>query len=537
MQPPALRPQPFHLVFDALRDAWNATLGAPLLRVVENRIRSGLRGYEVRPNHVDMRLPERLPEGERRKVAVIGGGLAGISSAAHLAERGFEVMLYEAKDHLGGKLGAWTETMPDGTELPMEHGFHAFFGCYYNLDRFLTRLGIDPEMASVDDYVVVTTDGETLSFRDVSRIPFLNLVDTVWKGLFDWKALVFNPRIRQLDPLLHYVKDDTYAQLDETSFDSFARSAGLPSRMRLMFTTFTRAFFARADQMSMAALIQSFHLYYLSHDRGLGYRYPRGHHGTTLLDPMRAHLEAHGVKIRLGSPVGALSRQKNGRLKVDKTPFDHVVLATDCHATRRILEASPLSEEAPGLVDDLAALHNDNLYAVLRIWCDKDIRGNLPVFTFTEKLRVLDSVTACHRTEREHAAWVSEHGGAVLELHSYEVPERYTSTEEIREAFLADLADLFPETAGMTIQHEAWHEGRDFSAFHTGMHRHRPGTDVGIAGLALAGDWVDLPVPAMLMEGAFTAGMYAANHILQNEGLRDAQIYSVPLRGLLDGQN
>jgi hypothetical protein len=39
------------------------------------------------------------------------------------------------------------------------------------------------------------------------------------------------------------------------------------------------------------------------------------------------------------------------------------------------------------------------------------------------------------------------------------------------------------------------------------------------------------------MEGAFTAGMYAANHILQNEGLRDAQIYSVPLRGLLDGQN
>ena len=35
-----------------------------------------------------------------------------------------------------------------------------------------------------------------------------------------------------------------------------------------------------------------------------------------------------------------------------------------------------------------------------------------------------------------------------------------------------------------------------------------------IDGIRLAGDWIDLPIPAMLMEGAFASGMYAANDIL-----------------------
>lgn len=40
----------------------------------------------------------------RPKIAVIGGGLTGVSAAAHCVGHGFEVTLFEArgKDHLGG---------------------------------------------------------------------------------------------------------------------------------------------------------------------------------------------------------------------------------------------------------------------------------------------------------------------------------------------------------------------------------------------------------------------------------------------------
>jgi len=42
-----------------------------------------------------------------KKVVVIGGGLAGISSSIELARRGFEVTLVESSAALGGKLTGW----------------------------------------------------------------------------------------------------------------------------------------------------------------------------------------------------------------------------------------------------------------------------------------------------------------------------------------------------------------------------------------------------------------------------------------------
>src|SRR5512143_1038702 len=39
-------------------------------------------------------------------VAVVGGGLAGLTAALRLAERGFKVTLYEEKDRLGGNLSS-----------------------------------------------------------------------------------------------------------------------------------------------------------------------------------------------------------------------------------------------------------------------------------------------------------------------------------------------------------------------------------------------------------------------------------------------
>ena len=39
-----------------------------------------------------------------KKIAIIGGGLGGLSAAISLAQSGFKVSLYEKNSHLGGKL-------------------------------------------------------------------------------------------------------------------------------------------------------------------------------------------------------------------------------------------------------------------------------------------------------------------------------------------------------------------------------------------------------------------------------------------------
>ena len=69
------------------------------------------------------------------------------------------------------------------------------------------------------------------------------------------------------------------------------------------------------------------------------------------------------------------------------------------------------------------ALRPGQRYAVWRIWTDRDVRADLPVFVITDKVRVLDAIAVYHRVEAESADFVARHGGAILELHCYAVPE------------------------------------------------------------------------------------------------------------------
>ena len=67
------------------------------------------------------------------KVAIFGGGVAGLSAAHELINRGFEVEVYEAADTTGGKarsaivVGSGKDGRKD---LPAEHGFR-FFPRFY----------------------------------------------------------------------------------------------------------------------------------------------------------------------------------------------------------------------------------------------------------------------------------------------------------------------------------------------------------------------------------------------------------------------
>ncbi len=90
----------------------------------------------------------------------------------------------------------------------------------------------------------------------------------------------------------------------------------------------------------------------------------------------------------------------------------------------------------------------------------------------------------------------------------------------------------FPDLRAGRILGESLQVKRNFTAFHTGMRVRRPGVETEHPCLVLAGDWVALESPAMLMEAAVTSGLEAANAILRREGVREEAVYSVPRRGL-----
>jgi 15-cis-phytoene desaturase len=78
----------------------------------------------------------------RQTVAVFGGGVAGLSAAHELVERGFEVHVYESKQALGGK--ARSIPVPNSgvngrLPLPGEHGFRFFPGFYRHVIDTMRR--------------------------------------------------------------------------------------------------------------------------------------------------------------------------------------------------------------------------------------------------------------------------------------------------------------------------------------------------------------------------------------------------------------
>ncbi|HEY1496640.1 MAG TPA: FAD-dependent oxidoreductase, partial [Candidatus Solibacter sp.] len=79
----------------------------------------------------------------QQTVAVLGGGVAGLSAAHELAERGFQVRVYERKAMLGGK--ARSIAVPDSgvngrQPLPGEHGFRFFPGFYQHVTDTMRRI-------------------------------------------------------------------------------------------------------------------------------------------------------------------------------------------------------------------------------------------------------------------------------------------------------------------------------------------------------------------------------------------------------------
>src|SRR6202166_2645462 len=91
-----------------------------------------------------------------QSVLVIGGGLAGLSSAVALAEAGLHVRLLEKRPHLGGR--ATSYTLPDGSEV--DNCQHVTLGCCTNLADFYSRVGASEKIRFYDRLYFADGNGQ-----------------------------------------------------------------------------------------------------------------------------------------------------------------------------------------------------------------------------------------------------------------------------------------------------------------------------------------------------------------------------------------
>ena len=106
--------------------------------------------------------------GTGRKVAVLGGGMAGLTVAHELAERGFQVTVYE-RNALGGKARSIPVAGTAGggrRDLPGEHGFRFFPGFYHHVPDTMRRIPFAGNANGVWDNLVAANSGKWLRAGD-----------------------------------------------------------------------------------------------------------------------------------------------------------------------------------------------------------------------------------------------------------------------------------------------------------------------------------------------------------------------------------
>ena len=229
---------------------------------------------------------------------VVGGGIAGMSAAVVLAERGVAVTVLEAAPTLGGRLGAWPEALADGSQQN-EHGFHAFFRQYYNWRSILRRVDSDLGfLKPIPGYPILSEQWPTEEFGKLPPAPPANLL----------ALLLRSPSLRLADlrlmdrdaalPLLSYDPVRTYAELDDTTADELLASLRLPDRARAMlFEVFSHSFFNHEAEMSAAEMVAQFHFYLLGNPEGLAFDCPDEDYATAIWEPLTRHVEKHGGRV------------------------------------------------------------------------------------------------------------------------------------------------------------------------------------------------------------------------------------------------
>ncbi len=468
---------------------------------------------------------------EGRRVVIVGGGIAGLSAATTLAERGVRVTVLEREEQLGGRVRSWPMTLDNGDTVAMSRGFHAFFRQYYQL-RALLKRG-DPTLSglrAVPDYPLTLRGGPRDSFAGIPRTPPLNLIGFVAKSPSFPVCDLAKVNIDEALGLLDVEFPQTFHDMDGRSASNVLDDLNFPGTARhLALEVFARSFFADPDEFSGGELVAMFHTYFVGSAEGLLFDVAADDFGTALWNPLARYLERRGVEFRMGTSAISLDVRDEGvtvHTDGESIDADAVVLATELRPLQAITENSPSLGDEPWR-ERVASLRSAPPFVVWRRWFDTPVADGTPDFLGTSNYGPLDNVSMIHQFEDSARRWAVRRGGSVMEHHAYAVDEN--PDEAALRAEIQAMQDvLHPELAQAAMLGEQWLVQQDCHLVDTSPWRNRPTVETPSPTVMLAGDGIRCDYPVALMERAATTGVQAANALLAGWQVRGQDIFTAP---------
>ncbi len=409
---------------------------------------------------------------------VIGGGLAGLASAAALGSQGFQVDLFEAKPFLGGRATSYNVPSSDGESEEIDNCQHILLKCCSNLLDFYKRLGVLDGIEFHREFYFIEPGGRVSSLRKGIFPAPMHFAESffraTWLSLSDKIALgramlaVRRERLKRND-------------LDDITMLEWLQEKKQPARVieRFWRQVLVSAVNVELDQMAAAHGFQVIWLGFLA----------------------GADTYEMGIpKVRLGELYRVAMANVTHHERAIVEEFDAqrgVLVGGEWIAAKAYVSALP-SERLAKLVPELPidfSLFEPSPITGIHLWFDRGVT-ELPHGTLLDR----NIQWFFNKGEGRYLMLVVSASDGMLRM----------QRQEIIDLALSELREFLPGAReAVLLKAHVVKEARATFRAKPGLELKRPLARTTIPNLFLAGDWTRNGWPAT-MEGAVRSGYLAA---------------------------
>jgi len=251
----------------------------------------------------------------KKKCIVIGGGFAGLSSAAFLSSNGYIVQLLEASPKLGGRAYSFLDNK---TNTVLDNGQHILMGCYKETLNFLKLIGADKNLLYQDKLKInfVKENNQLVPLKSAPLFYPLNLLF----GMLKFKAVSFAKRLKLLKVIIKLPFYSTKSLSKMTVYDWLRKENQDESVIEAFWKILAiGALNTNIKNASAKMFVDILKEIFLNGNFATTIVLPKYGLSETYCAPAMSFIERHGGRINLSSQVTELIYSRTNIEKVVTT--------------------------------------------------------------------------------------------------------------------------------------------------------------------------------------------------------------------------
>ncbi len=453
-----------------------------------------------------------LPPARAKKVAIVGGGLAGLATAVALADRGLTVELFEARRQLGGRTGAYRDP---ATGALVDHCQHVSLGCCTAFADFCDRTGLDSMLTTYRTLHFIGPRGEQFDLKATRWLPApLHLLPSLLRMPY----LSWRERLSIISAMRKLVRSTMDVNGEQQTISDWLKQHRQSSRAIELFWTpvIVSALSETLDRVAVGPVRKVFSDAFLAGRHAYEMSVPTVSLAEFYGGRLEQWFESHNISVRKSSPVQRIEGNSSGVTHLvlatgETVQADFIVVAS---AWRRVAELfnEPLKMCLPEL-NMIEQFQSASITAV-HLWFDRAIT-TLPHAVLPGRTSQWIFNRGQHEFDGGSGA-IGHHYQIVISA-SGELAKR--PREEIIAEVYRELTSIWPAAGSAKLLQSRMitEEHAVFSPL-PGSEKLRPAQHTSIPNLFLAGDWTATGWPAT-MESAVRSGYLAAAGVLAKLGI------------------